>query len=89
MNRAGASVYKTANLKTSNSSIYKENTARRLKIDEITVQYLDKCIVECDPFDPSNITLGKLQSGQVTPADSPQIFPITLCYKEVILQVRW
>ena len=49
------------------------------------------CIVEfeCDPFDPSNITLGTLQSGQVAPADSPQLFPITLCYEEVILQVRW
>eukprot|EP00112_Aurelia_sp_Birch-Aquarium-sp1_P018096 Seg4270.2 transcript_id=Seg4270.2/GoldUCD/mRNA.D3Y31 product="hypothetical protein" protein_id=Seg4270.2/GoldUCD/D3Y31 len=71
VNRARASLHKTANLKTSNSNIHKENTATRLKIDEIAVQDLDKCIVEfeCDPFDPSNNTLRTLQSGQVAPPD--------------------
>ena len=49
--------------------MHRENTARRLRIDEIAVPDLNKCIVEfeCDPFDSSSITLKTLQSGQVAP----------------------
>ena len=71
VNRAGASLQKTANLNTSSSNIHKENMATRMKIDEIAIQDLDKCIIEFewDPFDPSNITLRILQFGQVASPD--------------------
>ena len=46
---------------------HKENTASRIKLDELGVQDIDACIVDfnCDPFDPENVQLCSLQSGQL------------------------
>ena len=46
---------------------HKDNTASRIKLDELGVQDIDACIVDfnCDPFDPENIKLRSLQSGQL------------------------
>ena len=46
---------------------HKENTASRIKLDELGVQNIDACIVEfkCDSFDPENVQLRSLQSGQL------------------------
>ena len=46
---------------------HKENTASRIKLDELGVQDIDACIVDfnCDPFDPENVQLRSLQSGQL------------------------
>ena len=45
----------------------KENTASRIKLDELGVQDIDACIVDfnCDPFDPENVQLHSLQSRQL------------------------
>ena len=46
---------------------HKENTASRIKLDELGVQDIDACIVDfnCDPFDPENVQLRSRQSGQL------------------------
>ena len=46
---------------------HKENTTSRIKLDELGVQDIDACIVDfnCDPFDPENVQLRSLQSGQL------------------------
>ena len=46
---------------------HKENTASRIKLDELRVQDIDACIADfnCDPFDPENVQLRSLQSGQL------------------------
>ena len=46
---------------------HKENTASRTKLDELGVQDIDACIADfnCDPFDPENVQLRSLQSGQL------------------------
>ena len=46
---------------------HKENTASRIKLDELGVQDIDACIVDfnCDPIDPENVQLRSLQSGQL------------------------
>ena len=45
----------------------KENTASRIKLDELRVQDIDACIADfnCDPFDPENVQLHSLQSEQL------------------------
>ena len=45
---------------------HKENTASRIKLDEVGVQDIDACTVEfnCYPFDPENVQLCSLQSWQ-------------------------
>ena len=51
----------------SHKSGHKENTASRIKLDELGVQDIDACIVDfnCDPFDPENVQLRSRQSGQL------------------------
>ena len=46
---------------------HKENAASRIKLDELGVQDTDACIVDfnCDTFDPENVRLRSLQSGQL------------------------
>ena len=58
------SLHRLSDMKSYESG-HKENTATRLKLDELGVQDLDSCIAEfnCDPFDPENIQLRTLQSG--------------------------
>ena len=45
---------------------HKENTASRIKLDELGVQGIDAYVVDfnCDPFDPENVQLCSLQSEQ-------------------------
>ena len=51
----------------SHKSGQKENTASRIKLDELGLQDIDACIVNFnwDPFDPENVQLHSLQSGQL------------------------
>ena len=46
---------------------HKENTASRIKLDELAVQDIDTCIVDfnCYTFDLENVLLHSLQSGQL------------------------
>ena len=46
---------------------HKENAASRIKLDELGVQDTDAFIVDfnCDTFDPENVRLRSLQSGQL------------------------
>ena len=50
---------------------HKENTASRIKLDELRVQDIDAGIVDfnCDSFDPENLQLRSLQSGQLVPKE--------------------
>ena len=48
-------------------SCHKENTTTRIRLDELGVQDTDSCITDfdCDPFNPANVQLRSLQSGQL------------------------
>ena len=52
---------KLADMKSYKSG-HKENTASRIKLDELGVQNIDACLVDfnCDPFDPENVKLRSL-----------------------------
>ena len=64
INQLRMSLHRLSDMKSYESG-HKENTATRLKLDELDVQDLDSCIAEfnCDPFDPENIQLRTFQSG--------------------------
>ena len=66
MNQLRVKVHYTADMKSYKSG-HKENTASRIKLDELRVQDIDACIADfnCDPFDPENVQLRSLQSGQL------------------------
>ena len=66
INQLRVAVHRIANMKSYKSG-HKENTATRLKLDELAVQDVGACIVDfsCDPFDPQNETIRSLQSGEV------------------------
>ena len=54
INQLRVAVHKLANMKMYRSG-HKENTATRLKLDELAVQDVNACIADfdCDPFDPA------------------------------------
>ena len=64
INQLRVAVHRIANMKSYKSG-HKENTATRLKLDELAVQDVGACIIDfnCDPFDPQNDTIRSLQSG--------------------------
>ena len=66
VNRVRSSLHKSLNTKSYGSK-HKDNTARRLRVDELVVQDLDRCLIEfeCDIFDQDNTTLRTLQSGEI------------------------
>ena len=66
INQLRVKLHYIADMKSYKSG-HKENTASRIKLDELGVQDIDACIVDfnCDPFDPENVQLRSLQSGQL------------------------
>ena len=64
INQVRVKLHYIADIKSYKSG-HKENTASRIKLDELRVE--DACIVDfnCDPFDPENVQLSSLQSGQL------------------------
>ena len=64
INQVRVKLHYIADIKSYKSG-HKENTASRIKLDELGVE--DACIVDfnCDPFDPENVQLSSLQSGQL------------------------
>ena len=66
INQLRVKLHYIADMKSYKSG-HKENTASRIKLDELGVQNIDACIVEfnCDSFDPENVQLRSLQSGQL------------------------
>ncbi|MCH2406096.1 MAG: hypothetical protein MK200_07885 [Nitrosopumilus sp.] len=65
INRVRVSLHKVSNIKPA-ASKHKENTSKRIKLDEHSIQDLDDCLIEfdCDPFDQSEIRLKTLHSGE-------------------------
>ena len=63
INQLRVKLHYIADMKSYKSG-HKENTASRIKLE---VQDIDACIVDfnCDPFDPENVQLRSLQSGQL------------------------
>ena len=66
INQLRVKLHYIADMKSYKSG-HKENTASRIKLDELGVQNIDACIVEfnCDSFDPENVQLRSFQSGQL------------------------
>ena len=66
INQLRVKLHYIADMKSYKSG-HKENTASRIKLDELGVQDIDACIVDfnCDPFDPENVQLHSLQFGQL------------------------
>ena len=66
INQLRVKLHYIADMKSYKSG-HKENTASRIKLDELGVQDIDACIVDfnCDPFDPENVQLRSLQSRQL------------------------
>ena len=66
INQLRVKLHYIADMKSYKSG-HKENTASRIKLDELRVQDIDACIADfnCDPFDPENVQLRSLQSGQL------------------------
>ena len=66
INQVRVKLHYIADIKSYKSG-HKENTASRIKLDELGVQDIDACIVDfnCDPFDPENVQLHSRQSGQL------------------------
>ena len=68
VNRIRVSLHKVANLKP--SYVHRENTPRRMKLDELSVQDLDHCFIEfdCDPFSRTDISLKTIHTGKLDDA---------------------
>ena len=66
INQLRVILHKIADMKVYKSG-HKENTATRIKFDELGVQDTDSCITDfdCDPFNHANVELPSLQSGQL------------------------
>ena len=65
INQLRVILYNITDMKVYKSG-HKENTATRVRLDELGVQYIDSCITDfaCYPFNPANVQLRSLQSGQ-------------------------
>ena len=65
INQLRVKLHYIADMKSYKSG-HKENTASRIKLDELGVQGIDAYVVDfnCDPFDPENVQLCSLQSEQ-------------------------
>ena len=61
-------------------SCHKENTATRIRLDELGVQDIDSCITDfdCDPFNPANVQLRSLQSGQLVSEEVKDVYYLPL-----------
>ena len=66
INQLRVILHKIADMKVFKSG-HKENTATRIRFDKLGVQDTDSCITDfdCDPFNPANVQLRSLQSGQL------------------------
>ena len=66
INQLRVKLHYLADMKSYKSG-HKENTASRIKLDELGVQGIDAYVVDfnCDPFDSENVQLCSLQSGQL------------------------
>ena len=66
INQLRVKLHYIADMKSYKSG-HKDNTTSRIKLDELGEEDIDACIVDfnCDPFDPENIKLRSLQSGQL------------------------
>ena len=66
INQLRVKLHYIADMKSYKSG-HKENTASRIKLDELGVQDIDACILgfNCDTFDSENVQLRSLQSGQL------------------------
>ena len=66
INQLRVILHKIADMKVF-KSCHKENTATRIRFDKLGVQDTDLCITDfdCDPFNPANVQLRSLQSGQL------------------------
>ena len=60
----------------------KENTPRRIRLDELAVQHLEQCLIdfECDPFDAANTKICTLHSGEYASTELQRDFLTT--YKD-------
>ena len=66
INQLRVILHKIAGMKVYKSG-HKENTATRIRLDELGLQDIDSCITDfdCDPFNPANVRLRSLQSVQL------------------------
>ena len=66
INQLRVILHKIADMKVFKSG-RKENTATRIRFDQLGVQDTDSCIsdFDCDPFNPANVQLRSLQSGRL------------------------
>ena len=63
-------MHSVANLKRS-AGVHRENTSKRINLDERSIQDLDDCLIEfdCNPFSPSEKLRTLLHSGELASAD--------------------
>ena len=81
VNPLRVSLHKFADMKTYESK-HKENTPRRIWLDELAVQDLEQYLIdfECDPFDAANTKICTLHSGEYASTEMQRDFLTT--YKD-------
>ena len=90
INQLRVILYKITEMKVYKSG-HMENTATRVRLDELGVQYIDSCITDfaCYLFNPANVQLRSLQSGQLVylPLQMErkrlEYFLMNVCFREL------